>query len=81
MFLLYDTEFREVFYGLFTTREKAEEAKEKIWRSLLADALAVNSEDSGIKWEEWSDEAKEKFVREIISTLGIKELTPDEIII
>ncbi len=81
MFLLYDTEFREVFYGLFTTIEKAEEAKEKIWRSLLADALAVDSEDSGIKWKEWSDEAKEKFVKEITNTLGIKELTPDEIII
>ena len=81
MFLLYDTEFREVFYGLFTTKEKAEEAKEKIWKSLLADALAVETEDSGIKWEEWSDEAKKEFIEEIINTLGIKELTPDEIII
>ena len=73
MFVIYDKETPTIIYGIASTKEKAEMAKERIVESAMADMLAVDPMESGIWWDDWSEEHKAALWQETAEVIGITE--------
>lgn len=73
MFVIYDKEIPTIIYGIASTREKAETAKERIVKNAMTDMLAVDPIESGIRWEDWSEGRKAALWQETAEIIGITE--------
>ena len=78
MFLVFDREINGAFYGIYSTREKAETAKEAILKDVFAEMLNEDKSISGIDWENWSKEQKADLVKETADSIEIIEMPLDE---
>lgn len=78
VYVIYDTSCGNTVRGIATSSKKAKQIKEKIAQNCLADLLAVDTEDSGIYWDVWTDDIKEDFYEEQVkNTFIIKEMIVD----
>lgn len=74
MFVIYDKEIPTVIYGITSTREKAEKAKERLIEIAMADIIATNPTESGIRWDDWSEDQKAALWRETAETISFTEM-------
>lgn len=74
MFVIYDKEIPTVIYGITSTREKAEKAKERLIEIAMEDMIATNPTESGIRWDDWSEDKKAALWRETAETISFTEM-------
>lgn len=74
MFVIYDKEIPTVIYGITSTREKAEKAKERLIEIAMEDMIAVDPTESGIRWDDWSEDKKADLWRETAETISFTEM-------
>lgn len=76
-YIIYEKNYAccDAIQGLADSLEKAETILEKIAQNALADCLAVDPEDSGIYWDNMTEEQQQEFYEEEIkSNWAIKKM-------
>lgn len=73
MYIIYEKDyaFPNSICGLTDSLEKAEQVLEKIAQEALKDCLAVDPKDSGIYWDDWTEEERETFYIEDIKSAWV----------
>lgn len=59
-YIVYDTALQNI-EAIATTQEKAEEIVDKLAQVALDTCLAVDPEDSGLDWDNWTEEYQRQF--------------------
>lgn len=78
VYVIYDKYFSNTIYGVASSYETAERITATLGQEALANCLAVDPEDSGIHWDEMSEEQRKEFINtEIKEGFLIKEMKLD----
>ena len=73
VYLVYDIEFWEQFYGIYSTYEKACKIRLEIVNSFIESLKDADPKDTGIDINNMSQDELKKLYQETVDTISIKE--------
>lgn len=78
IYIIYDKEMPETFYGVATTEISAKALKARTVTKLACNIILEDPNESGIHWDEFSEKKKDELIKEIEDSIGIHRCTIQE---